>query len=77
MPNYSFKNNDTGEEYVLFLSISGREEYLAANPHVEQIITHAPALHSGRGLGVRKLDDGFKDLIDNMKKNIPGNTIKT
>ena len=32
MPNYNFKNNETGEEFEEFFTMSGREEYLKENP---------------------------------------------
>jgi hypothetical protein len=77
VPNYSFRNKDSGEEFVLFMKMAEKDEYLNANPHIESFISHAPALHSGQGLGVRKVDDGFKEVLNSMKKKIPGNTINT
>ena len=37
MPYYNFKNNDTGEEWEEFFTISGREEFLKSNPHITQM----------------------------------------
>ena len=76
MPYYSFRNKETGEEYEEFFSIAGKEIFLEANPHIEQFIGKAPALHSGRPMSGPKVDDGFKEVLNKMKK-IPGNTIKT
>ena len=36
MPYYNFKNKETGEEFEEFFTISGREEYLKDNPHIQQ-----------------------------------------
>jgi len=60
-------------------SFAEKEQYLSEHPQVDSIILVAPALHSGRGLGVKKVDDGFKDLLNNIKKSksLPNNTIKT
>ena len=66
MPTYSFLNKETGEEYELFMGISEREEYLKANPHIQQIITGAPLISSGRGMG--KPDQGFRDILREIKK---------
>lgn len=66
MPTYNFLNNDTGEEYQEFMSISAVEQYLTDNPNVTQLVSGAPLIHSGRGLG--KPDQGFRDLLKNMKK---------
>ena len=39
MPNYNnFRNNETGEEFEEFFTISGREEFLKSNPHITQTI---------------------------------------
>jgi len=65
MPTYNFHNNSTGEEYALFLTLSEREEYLKNNPHITQMVG-APALHSGRG--IKKPDQGFRDLLKHIKK---------
>lgn len=79
MPTYKFLNNDTGEEYEVFMSISAREQYLIDNPNVTQLVNGAPLIHSGRGL--KKPDSGFRDLLKNMKtsnsKGLKGSTINT
>ena len=36
MPYYNFKNKETGEEFEEFFTMSGREEYLKNNPHIQQ-----------------------------------------
>lgn len=66
MPTYSFLNKDTGEEYELFLSISEREQYLKDNPNIEQTVSGAPMIASGRGM--QKPDQGFRDILKEMKK---------
>lgn len=66
MPTYKFINNETGEEYEDFMSISALEVYLQENPNITQLVNGAPSLHSGRGMG--KPDQGFRDLLKDMKK---------
>lgn len=65
MPTYKFLNNDTGEEYEEFISISALDSYLEEN-NVTQLVNGAPMIHSGRGMG--KPDAGFRDLLKNIKK---------
>lgn len=78
MPTYTIRNIATGEEKdEFFTSYSAKEEWLAANPEYDSIIRTAPGLHSGAGLGLRKIDNGFKDLLGVMKKNNPRSTIET
>jgi hypothetical protein len=78
MPTYLFLNNETGETYEEFMSISELDKYLEEHPNVTQQVT-APALHSGRGLG--KPSDGFRDVLKQIKKNankgITRSTIET
>jgi hypothetical protein len=66
MPTYRFLNNDTNEEFEDFMSISALSQFLEENPHITQLVNGAPLIHSGRGLG--KPDQGFRDLLKDMKK---------
>jgi hypothetical protein len=79
MPTYKFLDNVTGEEHEDFMSISALDEYLKTNPHITQLVNGAPALSSGRGM--KKPDEGFRDLLKQMKKGnskgINGSTINT
>jgi len=67
MPTYKFLNNDTGEEFEIFMSISEYEKYVEENTNLTQIVFGAPMLHSGRGLG--KPDAGFRDVLKKIKKD--------
>lgn len=66
MPTYKFVNNDTGEEYEEFMSISALDVYLKENSNVTQLVNGAPLISSGRGMS--KPDNGFRDLLKEMKK---------
>ena len=66
MPTYKFRNNDTEEEFELFMTISELGEYLKENSNIKQLIGGAPMISSGRGMG--KPDEGFKDILKEIKK---------
>lgn len=66
MPTYKFQNTETGEEFVDFMSISARGDYLKDNPHIIQLVNGAPMIVSGRGLN--KPDQGFRDILKEIKK---------
>ena len=66
MPTYRFLNNETGEEYEEFMSISALDTYLEKNPNLTQLVNGAPMIASGRGMG--KPDEGFRDLLKDMRK---------
>lgn len=69
MPTYLFKDLNTGEEQELFMSITERDEYLANNPHITQLVHGAPSLGDPIRLGLKKPDDGFRDRLKEIKKH--------
>ena len=65
MPTYSFQNKDTGEVFEKLMSMSELDEFLKENSNIKQLVS-SPLISSGRGMG--KPDDGFRDLLKDMKK---------
>jgi hypothetical protein len=66
MPTYRFLNNETGEEFEDFMGISALDVFLAENTNLTQLVNGAPMIASGRGMS--KPDNGFRDLLKEMKK---------
>ncbi len=77
MPTYTFENTLTGEVFEEFMSISAREEYLVANPHLKTIITQAPPIGDPHRLGLKKPDAGFRDVLKNIKSHHKRSKINT
>ena len=76
MPTYTFLNTETNEQFDKFISISGKEEFLKENPHIVSIITQAPSISGDSvGLGFRKNDAGFNDLMHRIGKANPGSSV--
>lgn len=75
MPTYRFRNNDTGEEFEDFMSISALDVYLKENTNITQLINGAPMISSGRGMG--KPDEGFRDVLREIKKKHSQGTSKS
>ena len=72
MPTYSFRNNDTGEEWEEFFSISGKEEFLKENDHIVQL----PSLISIIGdVGGIKNDSGWGDNMSRIAEAHPGSPL--
>lgn len=72
MPNYSFRNTVDGTEFDLFMSISEKEKYLEENKNtIIQIITKAPGFGDTVSLGIKKPDQGFRDVLREIKKAHP------
>ena len=68
MPSYTFKDLNTGEEFNVIMSMNEREEFVASNPHMQQVIHSAPALGDSIRLGLKKPDNGFRDRLKEIKK---------
>jgi hypothetical protein len=77
MPTYDFKNKETGElTEKFFTSFSKREEYLAENPHLEPVIGAAAIIDPTRLMGVRGIDNGFREVLQKIHERSPGSTLK-
>jgi len=68
MPIYTFKNLNTGDEFTTVMSMTEREEYLKANPDIQQQLIAAPAIGDSIKLGLRKPPDSFRDVLREIKK---------
>ena len=76
MPTYDLKNTSTGEVKEFLVSISKKEEMVASGDWT-QVHQSATTIVSDVGGLLSKTDDGFKDLLKNIKKHSGRrNTIK-
>ena len=67
MPTYDFVNNETGEEFEVFMSMSAREQYLKDNPHIQQLLG-ATATVGGVSI-TGKIPDGFKEVLSKVAEH--------
>jgi hypothetical protein len=74
MPLYDFRNKDTGEVFEKFMSISAKEEYLKDNPNIESMLGMNALIDPVR-LGVRRADNGFKEVLQRIHEKTPGSTL--
>jgi hypothetical protein len=71
MPNYSFENSENGEEFDLDMSNAEREQYLADNPHIQQVLNRMTLCDSIR-IGVTKPPSDFqKYVLGKVKEKHP------
>jgi hypothetical protein len=68
MANYTFYNTKTKKEFDINMPISELDAYKENNPHLNQLIKHAPAIADPSRLGLRKPDAGFRDVLKKIKK---------
>lgn len=76
MPTYTFRNVVTGQCETSIMTLKQREEFLAKNPNIVQVLT-TPAFGDSVRLGVTKTPDSFNDLLKNMKKHHRHSTMET
>jgi len=76
MPFYVFLDKNTGEVSEKLLKISELDQYRLDNPHLETV-PQAPGFSDPVRLGRMKPSDGFRDLLDKVKKGNPGSPINT
>jgi len=75
MPIYNFVNKETQEITEHSCKISELDQYKADNPHLEQCHITAPSIGDPVQLGVRRLDNGFREVLQNIHRNTPGSVL--
>tara|TARA_R110000822_G_scaffold57090_1_gene143898 strand:+ start:490 stop:726 length:237 start_codon:yes stop_codon:yes gene_type:complete len=77
MPNYTFVNKNTDEEFIEFFQTwSSKDQYLEENTHIKQIIG-TPAFVTQTGSTLSKTSGDWRDHLKNIKKGAgKDNTIK-
>lgn len=75
MPTYTFRNKETGETFDQFMTIASREQFLKENPNLESIISGAPMMMDPVRAGVRKVDNGFKEVLQKIHSRTPGSKL--
>ena len=74
MPLYEFRNTETNEVFDRFMSIASREEYLKENPQIIPVLS-APPMMDPVAAGVRKSDQGFKEVLQRVHNLTPGSQL--
>ena len=78
MPNYEFKNTETGEVKEIFLRISEFDKWKEDNPNWERYYGTAPSLVSGTKSTLTMAGKDWQEHLGNIKKGAgKTNTIKT
>lgn len=72
MPIYEFRDINTQETHSSTMSIQAKETYLAENPNLESYFTSAPKLGDAVRLGLKRPDDGFKEILARVIEKTPG-----
>jgi len=72
-PVYDFRNKSTGEVKTLTMKISEKDQYLKDNQD-QEVYFGDTTMHLGDPvrLGVRKIDGGFKEVLQKIAERTPG-----
>lgn len=76
MPTYIFRDKDTGERFERTMRISQLDDFRDENPNLETII-QAPMICDPVRVGARKMDTGFKEVIQKIHERTPGSELNT
>ena len=74
MPLYVLKDTNTNTEEDVLMTWDSLQEHLAQNPHLK-LVPQAPAIVSGTGRVMSRTDEGFKDVLRNIKSKHRGSSI--
>ena len=74
MPTYVFRNKETGEVIEHIMKIAELDVFRENNPHLETVI-HAPAFCDPVRVGARKMDTGFKEVLQRIHEKTPGSQL--
>lgn len=75
MPTYDIINKETGEVTERIMSFSAMEEFLAENPVYEKYFgNHTNAMVDSVRIGIRKPDNGFKEVLAKVHQT-PGSQL--
>jgi hypothetical protein len=73
MPTYIFKDTRTNVKFEKYLGMSELDDFKLQNKHLQQVPT---GLNVVGGVGDIKIDDGFKSILNNIRENNPGSTMR-
>jgi hypothetical protein len=77
MPTYSFENKETHEQFEEIMPWADLEHYLATNTHIKQIFNRFPGTVDPYRIGRMKPDEGFRDVLRNVKHHHKKDNINT
>ena len=77
MPIYSIKNKTTDEVFEINIPFVELQLYLSNNPSHIQVFTKFPGVADPTRLGIRKPDDGFRDVLRTVQSHHKKDSINT
>lgn len=77
MPIYTIQNTETDDVFEVNMKYSDLESYFKENPSYKQLFTRFPGIGDSVRLGMRKPDDGFRDVLRNVQHHHKKDSVNT
>lgn len=74
MPTYTFINKKTGEFEEYVMRISELEKFKFDHEHLERALVDTPSFGDPVRLGLRKNDNGWREVLQRVAEKTPGAT---
>jgi len=74
MPTYTFRDINTGNVTEHVMRISELDSFREQNPNLEKLID-APMICDPVRVGARKMDTGFKEVLQRIHEKTPGSEL--
>ena len=72
MPNYTWTNRQTGEEFTNTMTMAEHEEFVNNNPHLQQVLKNFTVVDPVN-IGVTKPPVDFqKNVLGRIQASVPG-----
>lgn len=75
MPIYTFKNKETEEITEHTCKIAELDKFKEDNPHLERYFNSVIPMGDPVHLGVKRLDNGFREVLQNIHRNTHGSVL--
>lgn len=76
MPLFDFIDNNTKQEFEMFMSNQQKDIYLQENPHIKQLLNSTLiSMDGSRFMSVRRVDNGWKDVLRKIDSRNPNNDL--
>ena len=75
MAIYTFRNTETDEIFEVNIRMSDYDQYKIDNPTHERYHASAPAFADSVRIGVKKTDNGFKEVLQRIHEKTAGSQL--
>ena len=75
MPTYEFIDTKTGDVFEKSMKMAEYDQFMEQNPHIQRHFSEPSMLGDPIRLGVKKIDSGFKEVLQKIHSRAPGSQL--